>query len=76
VSLNPQLLVLPAKLQSLVQAAIEDWKKADKVRRLWRRDATVWTGSDEGQWLGWLDIAEKQLAQLDTLSCPGSERSL
>jgi len=57
--------MLPEKLESLVKATLDDWKKNDKVRRLWQRDATVWTGSDEGQWLGWLDITEKQLAQLD-----------
>jgi len=28
---------------------------ADLVERLWARDATVWTGRDEAQWLGWLD---------------------
>ena len=58
--------MLPEKLEGLVKASLEDWKRNDKVRRLWQRDASVWTGSDEGQWLGWLDIAEKQLAQLDT----------
>jgi transaldolase/glucose-6-phosphate isomerase len=25
------------------------------VERIWERDPTVWTGSDEAQWLGWLD---------------------
>src|SRR6266536_597890 len=25
------------------------------VERVWARDATVWTGSDEDKWLGWLD---------------------
>jgi len=59
--------MLPEKLESLVKASLDDWKTNDKVRRLWQRDATVWTGSDEGQWLGWLDITEKQLAQLDVL---------
>jgi len=57
--------MLPEKLESLVKATLDDWTKNQKVRRLWQRDATVWTGSDEGQWLGWLDITEKQLAQLD-----------
>jgi len=57
--------MLPEKLEALVNASLDDWKKNEKVRRLWQRDATVWTGSDEGQWLGWLDIVEKQLAQLD-----------
>jgi transaldolase/glucose-6-phosphate isomerase len=25
------------------------------VERIWARDATLWTGRDENQWLGWLD---------------------
>lgn len=25
------------------------------VERIWARDSSVWTGSDESQWLGWLD---------------------
>jgi transaldolase/glucose-6-phosphate isomerase len=28
---------------------------AELVERIWARDPTVWTGSDEGNWLGWLD---------------------
>ena len=64
-SLNRQLYFLPEKLDALVQAAVADWKQNDKVRRLWQRDASLWTGSDESSWLGWLDITEKQLAQLD-----------
>jgi transaldolase/glucose-6-phosphate isomerase len=57
--------MLPEKLEALVKASLDDWKKNDKVRRLWQRDASVWTGTDEAQWLGWLDITEKQLAQLE-----------
>ena len=64
-SLNSQLYMLPEKLEALVKASLDDWKKNDKVRRLWQRDAAVWTGTDEAQWLGWLDIVEKQLAQVD-----------
>ena len=37
----------------------------DKVRRLWNHDASLWTNSDEAQWLGWLDITEEQLAHKD-----------
>jgi transaldolase / glucose-6-phosphate isomerase len=28
---------------------------AELIERLWARDATLWTGRDEAQWLGWLD---------------------
>ena len=38
----------------------------DLVERIWERDSTVWTGSGEAQWLGWLDEpihAREQLAR-------------
>src|SRR5258708_16133595 len=65
VSLNSQRYMLPEKVESLVKASLEDWKQNDKVRRLWQRDASGWTGSYESQWLGWLDITATQLAQIE-----------
>ena len=52
-------------LQSELDGALRDWRVNDKVRRLWARDSTLWSGSDEAKWLGWLDITERQLAHLD-----------
>jgi transaldolase/glucose-6-phosphate isomerase len=37
------------------------------VERIWERDATVWTGSDEAQWLGWLDEPLTMQDQLDAV---------
>src|SRR5690606_23397083 len=31
--------------------------------RIWQRDASVWTDADEAKWLGWLDIAGRELAE-------------
>ena len=45
---------------------IADWTNGKNIARLWACDASLWTGTDEAQWLGWLDIAEKQIAQLDS----------
>jgi transaldolase / glucose-6-phosphate isomerase len=59
---DPQTYSLPAPIEKGLQEAIEDWKMAGKVRRLWGRDASLWTGSDEGNWLGWLGVTEDQLA--------------
>jgi hypothetical protein len=53
---------------------------ADLVERLWARDATLWTGRDEAQWLGWLDEPLREpreqmvealaaLRELDVRSC-------
>jgi transaldolase/glucose-6-phosphate isomerase len=66
VSLGDFKYKLPAELAAGVKAAIEDWGKNGKVRRLWAGDASLWTGEDEGKWTGWLHIAEQQLAQLET----------
>ncbi|MGH9734604.1 MAG: bifunctional transaldolase/phosoglucose isomerase [Candidatus Acidiferrales bacterium] len=53
---------LPDELMGAVRAALEDWKTNDKVKRLWARDASLWTNTDESKWLGWLGITEEQLA--------------
>ena len=37
------------------------------IEGIWERDATTWTGSDEAQWLGWLDEplhVQEQLAEI------------
>jgi transaldolase/glucose-6-phosphate isomerase len=67
VSVNALHYKLPEKLDGAVAATLADWNKNDKVKRLWRRDASLWTGTDEGKWLGWLDITEQQLAHIDAL---------
>ena len=53
---------LPESLAAAVKTAIGEWQSGGKMQRLWSRDATLWTGSDEAEWLGWLDIVEEQLA--------------
>jgi transaldolase/glucose-6-phosphate isomerase len=62
-----QTSTLPAALAKAVQATIDDWRSGDKIRRLWARDATLWTGTDEGNWLGWLGITEDHAAHGDYL---------
>lgn len=59
---------LPESLATAVKAATTDWQSGGKMQRLWQRDAALWTGSDEANWLGWLDIVEEQIAQHDQLA--------
>jgi glucose-6-phosphate isomerase len=40
----------------------------DLIERIWERDATVWTGKDEGQWLGWLDEPLHVAEMLDKIT--------
>jgi glucose-6-phosphate isomerase len=37
---------------------------SDLVERIWERDSTVWTGSGESHWLGWLDAPAHAREQL------------
>ena len=55
--------MLPEDLASAVNATIEEWKANDKVKRLWARDASLWTNSDESKWLGWLGVTEDQITR-------------
>jgi glucose-6-phosphate isomerase len=58
---------LPEALAASVKANIEDWRAGDKVRRFWQHDASLWTGTDEAKWMGWLDITAQQIAHSDQL---------
>jgi len=58
---------LPEPLAGAVKSTIADWQSGGKMKRLWDRDASLWTGDDESKWLGWLDIVEEQTAQQEQL---------
>ena len=63
--INPQRFSLPRDLSEAVSATVNEWGSADKVKRLWARDASLWTGGDEGKWLGWLSIVGEQQKTAD-----------
>jgi len=67
VSVNRLGHKLPKELKAAVDASLDDWRKNNKVARLWQKDASLWSNTDEGNWLGWLTITQEQLANLDTL---------
>jgi transaldolase / glucose-6-phosphate isomerase len=62
IMIDRQTYTLPDHLTASVMASLEAWRAGGTVRRLWARDATLWTGTDEGGWLGWLGITEDQQA--------------
>jgi transaldolase / glucose-6-phosphate isomerase len=67
---------LPGALEGPVSMALDEWTAGNKVRRLWARDATLWTGADEASWLGWLTVPGEQLARVDQLlSASGEARA-
>jgi transaldolase/glucose-6-phosphate isomerase len=59
---------LPAALAAAVNDTLAEWSAQNRVRRLWARDASLWTGKDEAQWLGWLGITNGQLAHIQRLT--------
>ncbi|RTM14370.1 MAG: bifunctional transaldolase/phosoglucose isomerase, partial [Bradyrhizobiaceae bacterium] len=58
-AIDRQLLSLGDGLGKAVAKSSEEWRASAKIRRLWQRDKSVWTGADEDKWLGWLDSAAK-----------------
>ena len=66
-SLNGQTMALGKALDTEVERAQEAWRAAGNVRRLWHKDARLWTGHREDAWLGWLDVADIELRDLEIL---------
>ncbi|MGD8631349.1 MAG: transaldolase, partial [Gammaproteobacteria bacterium] len=71
--MNQLSYTLPSELAAAVQQTLDEWQQNDGMSRLWNRDASLWTGGDEAQWLGWLDIVDASLAQVDALQDFGRE---
>ncbi|MEK8091156.1 bifunctional transaldolase/phosoglucose isomerase [Methylocystis sp. IM3] len=49
------------ELRAAFDAEIDAWRVEGRIRRLWDGDASLWTGKDEGEWLGWLSIVDQEL---------------
>jgi len=62
--IDRQDLALDQQLKKRVEDMTDEWRSHGNVRRLWRRDKSLWTDSDEDRWLGWLDpIDDAQIAE-------------
>ncbi|MBZ0167929.1 transaldolase [Candidatus Methylomirabilis lanthanidiphila] len=66
--INRLTYTLPEPLTAAVNGSLAEWRAQDKVGRLWSRDASLWTGKDEAEWLGWLGITHDQLAHIERLA--------
>jgi glucose-6-phosphate isomerase len=64
---SQQTYSLPPELTAAATASLDEWRTAGKMRRLWQRDASLWSNADEANWLGWLGITDDQLAHLQPL---------
>ena len=54
-------------MEAAFEEEMEVWRKDGCIRRLWAGDKSLWSGTDEGQWAGWLHVVEIELANLDRL---------
>lgn len=63
-AVGTQALALGDVLKKTVEKSTEEWRFSAKIRRLWHKDASVWTGADEAKWLGWLNVAFAEKAKL------------
>ncbi|MGH1575378.1 bifunctional transaldolase/phosoglucose isomerase [Methylobacterium sp. P31] len=59
--LDGQSLVMDDTLAAEAKKTVEAWRASGSIRRLWAGDASVWSGHDEANWLGWLHIVEEEL---------------
>jgi transaldolase/glucose-6-phosphate isomerase len=78
-ALDRMSYALPPALQAELDGVLDEWRVAGRVRRLWARDATLWTGRDEARWLDWLELASRQRVDVDALSalaCDVPQRGL
>ena len=64
--LNPLSLRFSILDTTKVGDILKEWRAQGKVRRLWNRDASLWTGKDEAHWLGWLDAVDAATEHLES----------
>jgi len=53
--IDRQKFALGAAIEKAVAKNTEEWRALAKIRKLWHKDKSVWTGDDEDKWLGWLN---------------------
>jgi transaldolase/glucose-6-phosphate isomerase len=65
--INAQSYVLPPSLLTDFTAKLQEWDANGGTRRLFEGDTSLWTGQDEGEWLGWLGIIDRELSDAGPL---------
>jgi transaldolase/glucose-6-phosphate isomerase len=58
--INSQSHSLPSTLHTKVTERLKAWEADGGTRRLFAGDASLWTGTDEASWIGWLGIVDQQ----------------
>ena len=62
---------LPNRLTNSMSELFSDWDRSNRMRRLWERDTSVWTETDEDRWLGWVEqeSTDEQLSSQLVVLC-------
>jgi len=63
--IDAQHIKLPAEIEKDAKVLSEQWRASGTIRALWARNASVWTGSDESKWLGWLDVVAREQSEIE-----------
>ena len=56
------------KYEADVLSLVKSWDESGNVARLWKRDASLFSGADEARWMAWLDIVDEQLKDTSHLA--------
>ncbi len=64
---------LPRDLEAAVKDAHKNWDAGQNTQRLWNKDASLWTNTDESKWLGWLDIVDQELSAVSKFKALAAE---
>lgn len=55
------------ELASALREETEAWRRVGRIRKLWAGDKSLWDGTDEDKWVGWLHVVERELAGVKRL---------
>ena len=58
---------VPPVLRDVFDRLAAEWEADSKIARLWDGDAGLWTGADEGRWLGWLRAVPASDSAMESL---------
>ncbi|MGA7530251.1 MAG: bifunctional transaldolase/phosoglucose isomerase, partial [Pseudolabrys sp.] len=61
------------EMKTAFDAEMEAWRKNGRIRRLWAGDKSLWNGTDEDKWVGWLHIVGQELVDIDCMHRFASE---
>jgi glucose-6-phosphate isomerase len=66
-------LAVSSDLRGAFDAASADWQANNKIQRFWQKDPSLWTRDGEEQWMGWINIVERQQKNLASFAELGGD---